>query len=87
MRFADLTAAERREVSAAIAGVGSHASTPSRTRRTGGARAELVLPPARRLAGPSYRCHGCGARFTRYALAERHVDDVHVAGARLEMTL
>lgn len=95
VKLSDLTADERREVSAALsgrrAGSRAHRATTDHARRK-----SVRVAATRKGAGSAsrrslttrtdrYECGTCGARFRFYAPAERHAD-TH-GGARLEITL
>jgi hypothetical protein len=61
--------------------------------RPAGATAQLVEGagvrgrPRARARGGRWRCHRCGQVFGAYATAERHVDEEHAPGGRLECVL
>jgi hypothetical protein len=73
VRFADLPAADRRAIRAGRATV---PCPPTAVRGSSAA------------GGPAaYRCHRCGDTFPSYRAAERHIDDHHWPGGRIEMIL
>ncbi len=71
MRFADLDPATRRAIRKATA------ATPART-APDAPRTARPRPP--RPGEPTHRCRACGATFTEWAPAERHVNAEHGGG-------